>query len=174
MAIARRLAAGLTLAVLIAGATFGPGSRASAQAALPYVAYGVGLERGQVVEALAHGTAVGRATADGAGRWKMTIEPGPVANGDEMTFTVDGVETGKTVEFHAGRFPAPPGIALAAAKVVSGGPTATAAPAATAKAAAQPRPTATPKPKAACTKNGRPVVCASASIGPIGRTPARP
>lgn len=136
---------------------------ASAQAALPYVAYGTGLSRGQVVEALVGGAVVARTTADGAGHWKLLIEPPAASNGDTVAFNVDGAGTGKSVVFQSGRFPAPPGIALGAA--TSTAPAAQAAPAVT--ATPSPTPRATPTAKPGCTKNGRPVACAR----PAPKTP---
>ncbi|MFA7248589.1 MAG: hypothetical protein WC273_03065 [Dehalococcoidia bacterium] len=134
--------------------------RASAQAALPYVAYGSGLKAGQVVEALVGATPVGRATADRAGRWKIQIEPGSASNGDVVTFTLDGASTGKSIEFQGGHFPLPPGLALAgSAGAAKPAATATPRPATT----ATPRPRPTPTPKAACTLAGRPIACAPAA-----------
>jgi hypothetical protein len=139
-------------------------STATAQAALPYLAYGVGLQRGQVVEALADGALAGRATADPRGRWMMLIEPGRVKDGDIIAFTVDGVASGVSVKFQSGRFPAPPGIALAASA-----PAAEPARTPAARPVATPRPTSTPRPKATCTSNGRAVPCAPATLQPLPR-----
>lgn len=158
---------------------------ASAQAALPYLAYGVGLRHGQAVEARVAGVPVGHAVADAAGRWKMQIDPGPdVANGDVLEFAVDDAPTDVRVVFQSGRFPAPPGIALA-----GGGSGASDRPAPRPSATPRPttvaprpatttttvtprptaRPTAPPRAKTLCTKDGRPAACAPFTIKPITR-----
>ncbi|MGE3858238.1 MAG: hypothetical protein AB7G21_14890 [Dehalococcoidia bacterium] len=158
---------------------------ASAQAALPYLAYGVGLRHGQSVEARVAGVPVGHAVADTSGRWKMQIDPGPdVATGDVLEFAVDDVLTDVRVVFQSGRFPAPPGIALA-----GGAPVASDRPASRPSATPRPttiaprpattatsvtprptaRPTATPRAKTLCTKDGRPSACAPFTIKPITR-----
>jgi hypothetical protein len=155
----RTLAAAIAvafIALLGAAASTPP---ASAQAALPYVAYGVGLQHGQRVEAVVGGGVIAHATADASGRWKLMIEAGSAANGDTVSFNVDGVATGKTVQFQGGRFPAPPGIALSASTATPKAATATATPTATPHAT--PRPA--PKPTTGCTKAGKPVSCARAA-----------
>ena len=93
-------------------------STASAQAALPYKAYGSGLKAGQTVEAFKGTTSVGKATVDGSGNWSIDIQPGGtavVAAGDQITFKLDNVTATQTVTFQSGQFPAPPGLALTAA-----------------------------------------------------------
>ncbi|MFA7249340.1 MAG: hypothetical protein WC273_06855 [Dehalococcoidia bacterium] len=93
-------------------------STASAQAALPYKAYGSGLKAAQVVEALKGTASVGKATVDASGNWSMDIQPGGtanVANGDKITFTLDGKAANESVTFQSGQFPAPPGLALTVA-----------------------------------------------------------
>ncbi len=90
-------------------------STASAQAALPYKAYGSGLKAGSVVEALKGSTSVGTATVNASGNWSIDIQAGGsanVANGDKITFTHDGAATNESVTFQGGQFPAPPGLAL--------------------------------------------------------------
>ncbi|MFA7249339.1 MAG: hypothetical protein WC273_06850 [Dehalococcoidia bacterium] len=90
-------------------------STASAQAALPYKAYGSGLKAGQVVEALKGTAVVAKATVDASGNWSMDIQSGGtanVANGDKITFNLDGKATAQSVTFQGGQFPAPPGLAL--------------------------------------------------------------
>lgn len=141
------------IAVMVLGAVGagGAASRVSAQAALPYLAYGMGVEGAQAVEAFAGDVSVGRATANAAGQWRIYIHPGPnVADGTRISFKLDGVPSGKTVVFESGHFTPPPGVALGTPASVSS--VATPAP----KAAA--RVSSTPKP--ACTKNGRPIPCA--------------
>ena len=104
-------------------------STASAQAALPYKAYGSGLKAGQAVEAFKGTVSVGTAKADAAGNWSIDIQAGgtaAVAAGDKITFKLDMVTATQSVTFQGGQFPAPPGIALTAA---AGGTAATAAPA---------------------------------------------
>ena len=90
-------------------------STASAQAALPYKAYGSGLKAGQVVEALKGTASVGKATVDASGNWSIDIAPGgtaAVAAGDKITMRLDGRDAVQSVTFASGQFPAPPGIAL--------------------------------------------------------------
>jgi len=100
-------------------------STASAQAALPYKAYGSGLKAGQVVEALKGTASVGKATVDASGNWSIDIQAGGaanVANGDKITFNLDGKAATQSVTFQGGQFPAPPGLALT---VAAGGATTT-------------------------------------------------
>ena len=107
-------------------------STASAQAALPYKAYGSGLTTVKTVEAFKGTTSVGTATV-AAGNWSIDIQPGGaanVANGDKITFTIDGKAAAESVTFQGGQFPAPPGLALT---VAAGGGT-TPAPAPTGNA----------------------------------------
>ena len=91
-------------------------STASAQAALPYKAYGSGLTTVKLVEALKGTAVVGKADV-AAGNWSIDIQPGGtanVANGDKITFRIDGKEAAQSVTFQGGQFPAPPGLALTA------------------------------------------------------------
>ena len=90
-------------------------STASAQAALPYKAYGSGLKAAAVVEAFKGTASVGKATVDATGNWSLDIQPAgtaAVANGDAITFKLDGASVTQTVTFQGGQFPAPPGLAL--------------------------------------------------------------
>ena len=90
-------------------------STASAQAALPYKAYGSGLKAAAEVEAFKGTASVGKATVDASGNWSIDIQPGGtanVANGDAITFKLDGANVTQTVTFQGGQFPAPPGLAL--------------------------------------------------------------
>jgi len=106
-------------------------STASAQAALPYKAYGSGLTTAKSVEAFKGTTSVGKSDVT-AGNWSIDIQPGGaanVANGDKITFTIDGKAATQSVTFQGGQFPAPPGLALT---VAAGGTTP--APAATGNA----------------------------------------
>ena len=103
---------------------------ASAQAALPYKAYGAGLKAGQVVEAwnntvsvrTGRATSVGKATANASGQWSIDIQPTAAANGDVISFKIDGAAAAQTVTFQSGQFPAPPGIALTAAPAAPAAP----------------------------------------------------
>ena len=107
-------------------------STASAQAALPYKAYGSGLTAGVVVEALKGTASVGKATVDAAGNWSIDIQPGGaanVANGDKITFTVGGTTANESVTFQSGQFSVAPGLKLTPAAA-----TATPAPAKTGNA----------------------------------------
>ena len=100
-------------------------STASAQAALPYKAYGSGLTAGAKIAALKGTASVGTATVDASGNWSIDIAPGGAANvaaGDKITFTVDGKAANESVTFQAGQFPAPPGIKLTAAPAGAAAP----------------------------------------------------
>jgi hypothetical protein len=108
----------------------------SAQAALPYKAYGSGLPAGSVVEAFKGTASVGKGAADAAGNWSIDIQPGGtanVANGDKITFQVGGKAANESVTFQSGQFPAAPGLALTAAPAGAAAP-ATPAPAKTGNA----------------------------------------
>ncbi len=99
-------------------------STASAQAALPYKAYGSGLKSAQVVEAFKGTTSVGKAAVDASGNWSIDIQSGGasnVANGDKITFKLDGRDVTQSFTFQGGQFPAPPGLVLT---VAAGGTTA--------------------------------------------------
>ena len=90
-------------------------STASAQAALPYKAYGSGLKAAAVVEAFKGTASVGKATVDASGNWSIDIQAGGtanVANGDKIDFKLDGAAAAQNVTFQGGQFPAPPGLAL--------------------------------------------------------------
>ena len=107
---------------------------ASAQAALPYKAYGSGLKAGQVVEAFKGTASVGKATVDASGNWSIDIQAGGaanVANGDKITLKLDGKDAAQSVTFQGGQFSAPPGLALT---VAAGGTTTPPAPAKTGNA----------------------------------------
>lgn len=109
-------------------------STASAQAALPYKAYGSGLKAAQVVEAFKGTASVGKATVDASGNWSIDIQAGGaanVANGDRINFKLDGRDATQNVTFQGGQFPAPPGLALT---VAAGGTTTPPAPAKTGNA----------------------------------------
>jgi len=109
-------------------------STASAQAALPYKAYGSGLKAAAKVEAFKGTASVGTATVDAAGNWSIDIQAGGtanVANGDAISFKLDGATTAQTVTFQGGQFPAPPGLALT---VAAGGTTTPPTPAKTGNA----------------------------------------
>jgi len=100
-------------------------STASAQAALPYKAYGSGLTAGVVVEALKGTASVGKATVDAAGNWSIDIAGGGaanVANGDKITFTVGGAAANESVTFQGGQFSAAPGMKLTPAAAGAAAP----------------------------------------------------
>ena len=68
---------------------------------------------------------VGTATVDASGNWSIDIQAGGtanVANGDKVTFTLDGKAANESVTFQAGQFPAPPGIKLTAAPAGAAAP----------------------------------------------------
>ena len=90
-------------------------SSASAQAALPFKAFGSGLTPGAVVEAFKGTTSVGKATVDANGNWQIDIQPTAAANGDVINFKLNGATTVQTVTFQSGQFTPPPGLALTVA-----------------------------------------------------------
>jgi len=90
-------------------------SSASAQAALPFKAFGSGLKAGAVVEAFKGTTSVGKATVDAGGNWQIDIQPTAAANGDVISFKLDGATAVQTVTFQSGQFTPPPGLALTVA-----------------------------------------------------------
>lgn len=169
----RRLTAGLVIAVaLIAVSGLVTVPRVSAQAALPFVAYGTGLQPGQVVEAQVREATVARATVDARGNWRVQVDPRDARDGDAITFMLDGATTGQSVTFRSGHVTPPPGIALTSGTAgpraaPTPTPTPNAAPAGT--PAASPRPSGTPS--ARCTFRGRRVPCAPSKFIPPASTP---
>lgn len=105
-------------------------SSASAQAALPFKAFGSGLKAGVVVEAFKGTTSVGKATVDAGGNWQIDIQPTAAANGNVINFNLAGARAVQTVTFQSGQFTPPPGLAL----TVAAGGGATPAPAKTGNA----------------------------------------
>ena len=97
-------------------------STASAQAALPYKAFGSGLKAATAVEAFKGTTSVGKATADATGNWQIDIQPTAAANGDVISFNVGGAKAAQTVTFQSGQFTPPPGLALTAAPAAAPAP----------------------------------------------------
>jgi LysM repeat protein len=87
-------------------------SSASAQAALPFRAYGSGLIAGQTVEAFDGTRSVGKVAADGSGDWVLDILPETAQVGDVITFTRDGQPTTASIVFASGQFTPPPGLTL--------------------------------------------------------------
>ena len=90
-------------------------STASAQAALPYKAFGSGLKAGATVEAFKGTTSVGKATVTAAGNWQIDIQPTSAANGDVISFKLDGATAVQTITFQGGQFTPVPGLALTVA-----------------------------------------------------------
>ena len=108
-------------------------STASAQAALPFKAFGAGLKAGAAVEAFKGTVSVGKATANATGQWQIDIQPGTAAgtaaNGDVISFKVDGVNQAQTITFQSGQFTPVPGLTLTAAAAAPAPAPAPAAPA---------------------------------------------
>ena len=101
------------IAAILAIAAFAliaPGARATSS--LPYRAFGSNLDAGQVVQAYDGSAAVGRTTADTRGNWILDIPATAAAEGDTISFTLDGEKTAATVTFQPGHFSRPPGVAL--------------------------------------------------------------
>ena len=112
-------------------------STASAQAALPFKAFGSGLKAAQVVTAIAGTTEVGKATVDAGGNWQIDIQPGGAAAvkaGDTIKFAIDGKAATQTVVWQSGQFTPPPGLALTLAPAAATPAPATPAPAKTGNA----------------------------------------
>ena len=160
MTLGQRLAFVVVLGVIGGALVLGGARPASAQAALPYVAYGAGLVDGQIVEAFVGTTSLGRTTVDRLGHWRLQIEPGTAANGDRVTFAVDDKPSSVSVTFQSGRFLLPPGIQLGAAPAPAVHPT----PSPSARPSATP--TATPTRTPLCTSHGKRIACAA----PTART----
>lgn len=161
------------MAVMVLGAVgaVGAASRVSAQAALPYLAYGMGVKGGQVVEAFAGDVSVGRVAANAAGQWRIYIQPGAdVVNGTRISFTLDGAPSGKTVVFESGHFTPPPGVVLGASVPVASVRASAPAPSLVATPEPSSTPRVAPTPKPACTKNGRPIACATPAPKPTVAT----
>lgn len=81
----------------------------------PFKAWGPGLTSGQQVTAFKGATQVGQVTVNAAGNWEIDIQSGGaanVANGDKITFTVDGKNAAESVTFNVGQFVPPPGLKL--------------------------------------------------------------
>lgn len=165
MSLKTRLLISMALMVLGAVGAVGAAPRVSAQAALPYLAYGMGVKSGQTVEAFAGEVSVGRVTANAAGQWRIYIHPGPnVADGTRITFKLDGAPGSKTVVFESGHFSPAPGVSLGAPTSVGA---ATSTPVvAVVTPAAKATAKVVPTPKPACTKNGRPIACATPAPKP--------
>lgn len=122
---ARRTAA-LATAGAIALAALVPGV-AGAQTS-PFTAYGMGLEAGAEVAAYVDGRRCGDTTADADGNWLRSIsatDPCLPGEGDEITFTLDGLATTAKVEWTAGGAPVDvaSGITLEVADESGGPPT---------------------------------------------------
>lgn len=99
----------------------------------PYKAWGSGVRGGEVVRAFKGTTQVGQVTGTAAGTWNMDIPAGGaanVANGDVLSFTVDGRAAKETVTFAVGQFVAPPGLVLTTSGAAAPTPTPAATPAA--------------------------------------------
>ena len=85
---------------------------ASAQAALPFRAYGSGLNAGQAVEAFNGSKSVAKTSAGPDGTWVLDILPETAQAGDVITFTRDGQPTSASIVFSSGQFTPPPGLTL--------------------------------------------------------------
>lgn len=117
------------LAVAAAALLIAPAAEAQVP---PFKAWGSGLKSGEVVRAFKGTTQVGQGTANASGNWDIDIPAGGsanVANGDTITFTVDGRAAKETATFNVGQFVAPPGLTLTT-PAPAATPTATATPAA--------------------------------------------
>lgn len=135
MSLSRRLSVASLSAVMmtvLAGALVA--STAFAQPALPFKAYGSGLQAGQVVTAVKGTTEVGRATVDASGNWSIDIPASAANPGDAIGFNLDGQRTNQTITFQSGQFVPPPGLNLTLAAPGTGTGTPTPGPAKTGNA----------------------------------------
>ncbi len=109
--IARFLSLGLVAAAIFGALAL---NASPAQAQLPpFKAFGAGLKSGDVVSAMKGSTEVGKATANASGNWDMDIQSAgvaAVANGDKITFSVNGRVANETATFNVGQFTPPPGL----------------------------------------------------------------
>ena len=129
--IARFLSLGLVAAAIL-GAVALSASPAQAQVP-PFKAFGAGLKAGDMVSAMKGSTEVGKATANASGNWDMDIQSGggaSVANGDKITFSVNGKVANESATFGVGLFTPPPGLTFTFPATAAGptGPTGPTAP----------------------------------------------
>jgi len=87
-------------------------STASAQAALPFKAFGSGQQAGVVVSAWNGATLVGSTIVDVNGNWQIDIQPTSADSGDVISFKLNGALAVQTVVFRPGLFTPVPGLAL--------------------------------------------------------------
>ena len=82
---------------------------------IPFKAWGSGRASGDVIKAFKGTAEVGTVTVGSTGQWEINIFLGGsanVANGDRITFTVDGRAAAETVTYFSGLFSTPPGLVL--------------------------------------------------------------
>lgn len=113
-------------ALAVAALLFGAYATAAHAQVPPFTAYGQGLSEGDVVEASVGGTSCGTATADADGNWLLQIAsdaPCTPADGDEISFTLNGSATDAVETWNAGGAPADVagGIVLSASDGGDGG-----------------------------------------------------
>jgi hypothetical protein len=75
----------------------------------PFTVYGTGLKAGDTVEAFDGAKSCGTATADASGNWQMQIASNAAcspAEGDAITFTLNGAATTASETYKAGGAPA--------------------------------------------------------------------
>ena len=128
----RAVVLGLAALAMLAAATLST-STVEAQTTLPFKAWGSGRAAGDVIKAFKGSTEVGATTVGAAGQWEINIFLGGganVANGDTITFTVNGTAAKETVAFVSGQFAPVPGLVFTLASAATPTPTATATPAA--------------------------------------------
>ena len=94
---------------------------------LPFLADGVGLRPGQVVEAFNKGVSVGTTTVDASGNWSISIPASAAADGDRIAFTLDGKVTREGVTFRSGQFIPGRGLPLTVPGAFNSAPTYSAA-----------------------------------------------
>lgn len=149
--IAGALAAVAALALLVTAF----GARSAYADDLPFKAFGSGLKAGQTVEAHGKGGPAGKGTADAAGNWIVEVPATKAANGDRISFTIDGKAAKESVTFQSGQFTPVPGIALTLAPEGAATPTPPAAPApSTAKGTFAAAPVFSPTGQAQVVYNG--------------------
>lgn len=107
MSVLRKMAAPFA-ALAVAALLFGAYATTADAQVPPFTAYGSGLTAGDTVEAWANGMSCGSATVDADGNWLLQIgsdAPCAPAEGDELTFTLNGEATAAAEIFKAGGAP---------------------------------------------------------------------
>jgi len=120
----RAVLLGALALAMLATATFST-STVEAQT-IPFKAWGSGRTSGDVIKAFKGASEVGAVTVGSTGQWEINIFLGGganVANGDTITFTVNGTAAKETVAFASGQFAPVPGLVFTLSGTGPTGPT---------------------------------------------------